>query len=67
MSEALKPCPFCGNKKRALQKLDKDVHGNYFIRCLWCGAGGGLVSSAINVAYKKAAIAAWNRRKEAEK
>ncbi|MDR2516668.1 MAG: Lar family restriction alleviation protein [Spirochaetaceae bacterium] len=65
MSEALKPCPFCGNKKQAFLKLDKDVYGNFFIRCFWCGAGGRLVSKAINAAYKKTAIAAWNMRKEA--
>lgn len=59
MSEELKPCPFCGNKKIDLHIKLTSV-GNYFVFCgteprYLCGIGPMKKT-------RDEAIAAWNRR-----
>lgn len=60
MSE-LKPCPFCGEEAKLLDKTNYYETGGYtyyFVRCNNCGAENGW-----NMQLEKA-IEAWNRRVE---
>ena len=61
MSEALKPCPFCGGDPTIRVFKGKDGwRDRYAVICRYdeggCGAEGGLYH------YEEEAIEAWNRR-----
>ena len=62
MSEALKPCPFCGGQDIFVDEDDKTFHCG----CRKCGARTWYVWKwkIGNKQAKKSAIALWNTRKE---
>jgi Lar family restriction alleviation protein len=63
MSEAIKPCPFCGGE--AYFSVGKIVDGRdwHYVECVQCGAIGPDVKYADhNIAVKSANALAWNTR-----
>lgn len=54
VSEKLKPCPFCGEKKDL--EFEKDSNGNWTVECACCGAIGPWSRS------KEQARALWDER-----
>jgi Lar family restriction alleviation protein len=63
MSEAIKPCPFCGGE--AYFAVGKIVDGRdwHYVECVQCGAIGPDVKYADhNIAVKSANALAWNTR-----
>ena len=61
MSNALKPCPFCGDKAEILKmaSFGKEL---FTVSC----CTGGCIANISWVVGKTTAIAAWNRRTESE-
>lgn len=56
MTEELKPCPFCGNKK-ILVAYEEQLDNAYDVYCVVCKCGAAMRNS-----IKEAAIEAWNKR-----
>lgn len=54
MTEALKPCPFCGSKR---VNLDAEIQGGYYVECQDCWA-----SLSWSYQTEKEAAQAWNTR-----
>lgn len=61
MSEALKPCPFCGNPRVFAEELPRGDDFRDVIVCMVCGCEGPYFKTKTPAE----AAAAWNRR-EAE-
>ena len=58
MSEQLKPCPFCGGAD--IRPFDNSVV------CNSCSASGPDLGHCVGAECRNDAIAAWNRRAEAQ-
>ena len=58
MSDAIAPCPFCGNATDFAVRTSTETNtGSQVVKCWGCGAWGPYGSS-----HKAMAIAAWNER-----
>lgn len=55
MSNALKPCPFCGNNLLDMKEKKQATHRWYFVGCPKCGAIGPARFS------NKEAVSWWNK------
>ena len=66
MSEALKPCPFCGSRVKA--HIGLNAFDDVEVRCKKCGSSGGCfdLETEIQGGQRKvnmaAAVAHWNTR-----
>ena len=63
MSEALKPCPFCGDKAILWCEKPKSSDYGWLAACFSCHSQTGYVARIGGIhKTEEAAIAAWNRR-----
>lgn len=70
MTEALKPCPFCGSPAELKHDSGTVVYGQtWWVSCTSCWANGLNLSSGTvgtdekrDAEAKAGAVAAWNRR-----
>lgn len=62
MSDAITPCPFCGDADPAIDEIDIGV---FALVCNGCGCTGPVESYANAKQSPKQAIALWNRRWQA--
>ncbi|HUS49699.1 MAG TPA: Lar family restriction alleviation protein [Candidatus Paceibacterota bacterium] len=59
----LKPCPFCGSKKVAVDQLDiNNDFSDWHCCCLEDGCHGNIYMLDSGFGNKKAAVDAWNMR-----